>query len=30
VVHERDWELDEVRFVLFSRDVFAAWKHAHR
>ncbi len=29
VVSERDWELDEVRFVLFSRDVFAAWKRAH-
>lgn len=30
VVRERDWELDEVRFVLFSDDVFAAWKHAYR
>lgn len=29
VVRERDWELDEVRFVLFSDDVFAAWKRAH-
>ena len=30
VVGERDWELDEVRFVLFSDDVFAAWKRAYR
>jgi len=29
VVLERDWALDEVRFVLFSDDVFAAWKHAY-
>lgn len=30
VVHERSWELDEVRFVLFSDDVFAAWQRAYR
>jgi O-acetyl-ADP-ribose deacetylase (regulator of RNase III) len=30
VVRERDWELDEVRFVLFSADVFAAFERAHR
>ncbi len=30
VVHERVWALDEVRFVLFSADVFAAWKRAYR
>ena len=30
VVRERDWELDEVRFVLFSDDVFAAWQRAYR
>jgi O-acetyl-ADP-ribose deacetylase (regulator of RNase III) len=28
VVHERDWELDEIRFVLFSSPVYDAWKRA--
>ena len=28
VVRERDWSLDEIRFVLFSEDVLAAWNHA--
>ena len=26
VVHERPWNLTEVRFVLFSQDVHAAWQ----
>jgi len=28
VVEERAWTLDEVRFVLFSEDVFDAWTRA--
>lgn len=28
VVQERDWDLDEIRFVLSSSDVFAAWRGA--
>lgn len=28
VIDERAWALGEIRFVLFSSDVFAAWKHA--
>ncbi len=28
VVRERDWSLDEIRFVLFSEDVLAAWTRA--
>lgn len=28
VIGERAWNLGEIRFVLFSSDVFAAWKHA--
>lgn len=28
VVREQPWNLDEIRFVLFSNDVFAAWTHA--
>ncbi|MFW2387753.1 MAG: O-acetyl-ADP-ribose deacetylase [Polyangiales bacterium] len=28
VVRERDWDLDEIRFVLFSSDTFAAWRRA--
>jgi len=28
VVHERAWALDEIRFVLFSVDVFGAWSGA--
>jgi O-acetyl-ADP-ribose deacetylase (regulator of RNase III) len=28
VVRERAWSLDEIRFVLFSGDVLAAWTHA--
>ncbi len=28
VVHERDWALDQVRFVLFSSEVLAAWTRA--
>jgi len=28
VVRDRDWALDEVRFVLFSNDVLSAWKRA--
>ena len=30
VLREREWELDEVRFVLFSADVFGAFERAHR
>lgn len=29
VVGERAWDLDEVRFVLFSDTVLAAWRRAH-
>lgn len=29
VIRGRDWDLDEVRFVLFSDDVFTAWKRAY-
>lgn len=29
VVHEKDWNLDEVRFVLFSDGAYAAWQHAY-
>ena len=28
VVREQDWGLDEIRFVLFSSDVYAAWGKA--
>jgi len=28
VVRERAWALDEIRFVLFSAEVFAAWRRA--
>lgn len=28
VVHEQAWSLDEVRFVLFSEEVLAAWARA--
>jgi O-acetyl-ADP-ribose deacetylase (regulator of RNase III) len=28
VVRERDWSLDEIRFVLFSEEVLAAWTRA--
>lgn len=28
VVHERAWALDEIRFVLFSDDLFEAWSRA--
>ncbi|MFZ1866211.1 MAG: O-acetyl-ADP-ribose deacetylase [Polyangiales bacterium] len=28
VVRENEWPLDEIRFVLFSEDVFTAWKQA--
>ena len=28
VVHERDWDLDEVRFVLFDRRTLEAWQRA--
>ena len=28
VVRERDWDLEEVRFVLFSEGVYAAWRSA--
>ena len=28
VVREQAWSLEEIRFVLFSDDVFAAWTHA--
>ena len=28
VVRERDWPLDEIRFVLFTDDLHAAWTHA--
>ncbi|MBW1874296.1 MAG: O-acetyl-ADP-ribose deacetylase [Deltaproteobacteria bacterium] len=28
VVRERAWDLDEIRFVLFSQDVFTAWTAA--
>ena len=28
VVREQRWDLDEIRFVLFSEDAFAAWTRA--
>ena len=28
VVREREWELDEIRFVLFSDEAFTAWTRA--
>lgn len=28
VVGERPWELDEIRFVLFSEDLFSTWHQA--
>ena len=28
VLHERSWNLTEVRFVLFSQDVYVAWQNA--
>jgi O-acetyl-ADP-ribose deacetylase (regulator of RNase III) len=28
VIRERDWPLEEIRFVLFSGDVLAAWNRA--
>ena len=28
VVREQAWDLDEIRFVLFSEDALAAWKQA--
>jgi len=28
VAREREWEIDEIRFVLFSDDVVAAWQRA--
>jgi O-acetyl-ADP-ribose deacetylase (regulator of RNase III) len=28
VAHKGEWALDEIRFVLFSEDVFEAWKRA--
>lgn len=28
VARERDWPLDEIRFVLFSDDMYKAWKAA--
>ena len=28
VISEREWPLDEVRFVLFSEDVLEAWRRA--
>ena len=28
VLEERDWELDEIRFVLFSTEVLEAWERA--
>jgi O-acetyl-ADP-ribose deacetylase (regulator of RNase III) len=28
VVQEHPWALDEIRFVLFSVEVFTAWKRA--
>lgn len=30
VIREQDWDLDEIRFVLFSDRVFAAWTGAYR
>ena len=30
VLEERSWNLDEIRFVLFSADVFEAWERAYR
>ena len=30
VIEERPWALDEIRFVLFSADVFEAWGKAYR
>ena len=28
VVRAQDWDLDEIRFVLFSSDLYAAWRKA--
>ena len=28
VIEERAWALDDIRFVLFSEDVLAAWRRA--
>ena len=28
VANEPTWDLDEVRFVLFSREVYRAWERA--
>ena len=28
VVHEQEWDLDEIRFVLFSEDALDAWTQA--